>query len=229
MVKKKSNINESFYLCEGIWLNIDEKTLVDEKDGYKPLDITKHEDQVLIFEREAREWIFTPMANLVCDDIKNSDQYLPFKNAIFILFGIFSYIEKIQRYKAGRPYLDNDSGSAAILKDGFRVIFPDTPSSEKINNILERTRHNLMHMGMVGDKVLLNYGAEKDVEYIGSNNKIECIKINPSLALNAIAKDFDKYIEVLKNNSANDELVNNFAKVFNKVYKDEIGLLSNNE
>jgi hypothetical protein len=227
MTHEQSHINESFYLCEGIWLDTEQKTLVDQRDSGKTLDINKFEDQVLIFEREVREWIFSPMTNLVCDDIKSSDQYLPFKNAIFILFGIFSYVEKIQRYKAGRPYIGSDLGSAGILKDGFMTIFSNTSSRDKIDNILEYTRHTLMHMGMVGDKVLLNYGAEKDIEHFGSSKNIECIKINPRLALITLDNDFNQYLDSLRNHSANEELVDNFTKVFANIYKNEIDLLSN--
>jgi len=226
MTNIKSHIDESFYLCEGIWLDIEKKTLVDQKNDGKDLDITRYEDQVFIFEREVREWVFSPMTDLVCDDIKNSDQYFPFKNAIFTLFGIFSYVEKIQRYKTGRPYIGNDLGSAGILKDGFKTIFADTSSSDKIDNILEYTRHTLMHMGMVGDKVLLNYGAEKDVEHFGSSKNIECIKINPRLALITLDNDFNQYLDSLRNHSAK-ELVDNFTKVFASIYKVEIDLLSN--
>jgi hypothetical protein len=223
MMSKKLHIDESFYLCEGIWLDVDKKILIDQKDPGKVLDINKLEDQVLIFEREMTEWLYAPMIKLMSDDLENKSTYLPFKNATYILFGLFAYIEKLERYRQG---ITNKKNPAYILSTGFRRIF-NRHGSEATKKILERTRHSLMHMGMVGDKVLLNYGAEEDVEYIGSNTKIKCIIINPHSALNTIAKDFDEYVDAFRNKSANEELVDSFTKVFANVYKDEIDLIGN--
>ena len=41
---------------------------------------------------------------LLNDDKNNKSKYKPFKNSIFVLYGIFSYLEKIERYKSGKNY-----------------------------------------------------------------------------------------------------------------------------
>jgi len=225
----EDNINESFYLCEGIWLDKENKTLTDEDTSHK-LNINNIDDMIIIFEREVKAWLYEPMIRLMKDDQENKSSYRPFKNAIFMLFGIFSYIEKIQRYKDGKPYFSGDTESTKILTFGFKNIFKTNEDkkfgTEKISTILENTRHIMMHSGNIGDKVLLNYDYNNTnaVTYIGSNKNLSKIELNPYLMLSAIAKDFDTYIESIKNDTE-IELRNNFEKVFKSVYSDEIKLL----
>jgi hypothetical protein len=148
-----------------------------------------------------------------------------------MLYGIFSYIEKIQRYKDGKPYKSGDTESTSILTFGFKNLFkPDeesTYATKKIGVILENTRHTMMHFGNIGDKTLLNYDYENDVpvNYIGSNKHLSKIELNPGSMLITIAKDFETYMQNLKDNK-NIELRANFEKVFNAVYYDEISFLS---
>lgn len=207
-----------YYLCEGIWLKHSTKRLIDENNpNQKTLNITDLNDQILILEREVSEWIFHPMITLISEDYHNQSSFKPFKNAIFILFGIFSYIEKMQRYKIGNPYKTNDTNATNILCEGFQKIFNiEMYSKKKIKKILEATRHTMMHQGMVGNNVLLNYAFDFDIEY---NQNI--ININPKRVLEKIAKDFDEYIEELKH-GRNNPLIENFQNVFNDVYGDEI-------
>jgi len=226
----EGNVNENFYLCEGIWLDKENKTLIDEDTQHK-LDINNIDDMIIIFKREVTAWLYEPMIQLMKDDKNNKSSYRPFKNAIFMLFGIFSYIEKIQRYKDGKPYLSGDSESTKILTFGFKNLFKINENkkfgTEKISIILENTRHAMMHSGNIGDKVLLNYDYDNAnaVTYIGSNKHLSKIELNPYLMLSTIAKDFDEYLINIKNDTK-IELRNNFEKVFKSVYNDEIKLLS---
>ncbi len=228
----EGDINEDFYLCEGIWLDKKEKTLIDE-DTQNKLDINNIDDMIIIFKREVTAWLYEPMIQLMKDDKNNKSNYRPFKNAIFMLFGIFSYIEKIQRYKDGKPYLSGDSESTKILTFGFKNIFKsneyDKFGTEKISIILENTRHTMMHSGNIGDKVLLNYDYNnaKAVTYIGSNKQLSKIELNPYLMLSEIAKDFDSYLENIEN-TTETVLRDNFKKVFKSVYRDEISLIGKN-
>lgn len=227
----EGNINESYYLCEGLWLDKVHKTLTDEDNEKRKLDINNIEDKILILTREIEKWLLHPMLKLVQDDRENKLSYRPFQNAIFMLYGIFSYIEKIQRYKDGKPYKLGDTESTKILTFGFKNLFKldekNTYGTEKIGVILENTRHTMMHFGNIGDNTLLNYDYENNVPviYIGSNKHLSKIELNPGAMLIKIAEDFETYLQNLKD-SSKTELRANFEKVFSAVYHDEISLLS---
>lgn len=227
----EGNINESYYLCEGIWLDKEKKTLIDKNNQQRKLDINNLDEKILILEREIEKWLFHPMKKLLEDDLENKLSYRPFKNAIFILYGIFSYIEKIQRYKDGKPYRPEDTESTTILTFGFKNIFKpnqhDTFGTEKISTILENTRHTMMHSGNIGDKTLLNYDYNNTtpVTYIGSNKYLSKIELNPTSMLSEIEKDFETYMLNLKN-PRNTSLQANFKKVFDAVYSHEISILN---
>lgn len=226
----EGNINENYYLCEGLWLSTDIKTLVNKSNNQK-LNINNINDKIFILEQEVKEWIIHPMNKLVEDDRENKFNYRPFKNAIFMLYGIFSYIEKIQRYKDGKPYKSKDTESTKILTFGFKNIFKTTQDNQfgngKIEIILENTRHSMMHSGIIGDKVLLNYDYENNipVTYIGSNKQLNKIELNPIFMLSEIINDFNHYLIDLKDINKTT-LRKNFEIVFNIVYSDEISILS---
>jgi len=229
IAQKEGNKNEPYYLCENIWLNKKCKTLYDEK-AKKLLNINCIEDKITIFERETTEWLFFPMAYLLKNDIDNKSIYAPFKNSIYLLFGIFSYIEKTQRYKDGKPYISGATDSTKILTYGFKQIFKcedDTLyGNGKIEKILEETRHCMMHTGNIGDNVLLNsdYDNGVSVRYIGSNKKLEKIELNPRKMFQEIYADYKQYVLEIKN-VEKKETRENFEKVFDLVYKDEIKIL----
>ena len=225
-----STITEDYYLCEGIYLKANEKDLIDERKNGEQLDITKIEDKITIFEREVKEWIIHPMWTLLSDDLiidENNNatgfKYKPFKNAIFVLFGIFSYLEKMQRYHDKTKKDEKIDESAKTLSQGIERIFPNLKYIDIIN-ILKETRNQIMHTGMIGDGVLLNYIYEKEIEYIPKTKEI---KINPYKILKTIQKDFEDYIQKLKEpkNEDDKKLIENFKKVFNSYYNDEINHL----
>lgn len=230
-----------YYLCEGIWLNHSTKRLIDEYNpNQKALNITDLNDQILILEREVKEWLIHPIKTLLYEDENNTTSFKPFKNAIFILFGIFAYIEKIQRYRDGKfspknkigilqrffcknMNPKNNNNPSRILEDGFLRIFP-VEKGKKLKNILAVTRNKIMHTGMIGDRVLLNYEFSRAIKYHGVNNRIDSIEINPKKAFDVIKIDFDNYLKELRANS-NKSLIENFQNVFNEDYGDEIAKL----
>lgn len=229
-----STIIEDYYLCEGIYLKanneLNKKELIDENNSDKSLEITNIDDKITIFEREVKEWIIHPMWTLLRDDLiidENNNaidlKYKPFKNAIFILFGIFSYLEKMQRYHDKTKKDEKIDESADILSQGTERIFPNLIYID-IRNILKETRNQMMHTGMIGDGVLLNYAYEEEIKYIQETKEV---KINPYKILKAIEKDFEDYIQKLKEpkNKNDRELIENFKKVFNSYYNDEINHL----
>ena len=225
----EGNINESYYLCEGLWLDKESKQLIDKNKNDAIIDIKEFENKVYIFIQEVKEWIFHPMDILLNDDKNNKSIYKPFKNSIFILHGVFSYLEKIERYKIGRNYDENNSQSTKILMDSFQKIFKQNNKDyckKKIENILNATRNSLAHTGNIGDKVLVNYDYENSnaVEYIGSNKELEKVELNQSKMIEEIKIDFQNYLKKLVN-SNETELRENFEKVFDKIYEEEINYL----
>lgn len=225
----EGNINESYYLCEGLWLDKESKQLIDKSKNDAIIDIKEFENKVYIFIQEVKEWIFHPMDILLNDDKNNKSTYKPFKNSIFILHGIFSYLEKIERYKIGRNYEEDNSQSTKILIDSFQRIFKKDNKSygkEKIENILNATRNSLAHTGNIGDKVLVNndYENSNAVEYIGNKYQLEKVELNPSKMIEEIKIDFQNYLKKLVD-SNEIELRENFEKVFDKIYEEEINYL----
>ena len=225
---KEGNPEESFYLCESIWLDRDKKMLIDiEFPSPKLLNINDITDCIVIIEREIKEWLFEPMILLINNDLENKLNYRPFKNSIFVLYGIFSYIEKIQRFREGKFYSSGDNNSTKILTQGFKRLFPDNEQNDygnqKIGQILKNTRHSLMHFGNIGDKVLINNDYENSVPvvYLGSNRKIE---INPLEMIKIIINDFNSYLDELRDEN-NYKIRENFMKVFKSYYADEISIL----
>ena len=83
-----------------------------------------------------------------------------------------------------------------------------------------------MHTGNIGDKVLLNYDYENlnAVEYISSNKTFGKIELNPSKMIEEIKIDFQNYLKKLVNPNET-ELRENFEKVFDKIYEEEMNYL----
>lgn len=187
-----SIITEDYYLCEGIELKAKEKKLIDGNNNDKLLEIRNINDKITIFEREVKQWIIHPMWTLLRDDLiidENNNatgfKYKPFKNAIFVLLGIFSYLEKMQRYHERTKKNEKLDTSTDILYKGIKKVFTYLEINN-IRDIINETRNQMMHTGMIGDGVLLNYIYEKEIEYIPQNNEI---KINPHKMLKAIEED----------------------------------------
>ena len=231
MSQIEGDINESFYLCEGIWLDSCNNILQDRFDNNKDLNFANINDCILIFKREVENWLLEPMALLIDNDRAKKAKYFPFKNSIFALYGIFSYIEKIQRYKDGKPYTSNDPQSSKILTYGFKQLFPEDENTQygnnKIKNILKNTRHSLMHTGNIGDYVLNNNDYENinPVVYIGSSNNLQKIELNPYKMVLKIISDFNIYIVELREES-NTKSREHFKLVFDAYYHHEISMLS---
>ena len=234
-----STITEDYYLCEGIYLKANEKELIDERKCNKKLHIdTNDNDKITIFEREVKEWILHPLCILLEDDIEKIEKnengcekiihykYKPFKNAIAILFNVFAYIEKIQRYYNGTPFINGDRNSTALLVEGLKRIFNNLQNvnDDDLKDILKKTRHSMMHYGMIGDSVLLNYLHEDFDEAIKYDSTTKNIKISPYHLYNSILKDFENFIKLLKT-PTETILLSNFNIVFKKVYEDEINHL----
>ena len=223
-------ISEEYYLVVNMLFKPQERTIIDEKDGLNnTVKINTIEGKKAIFQREVEEWLLKPMEKLLDEDIvelRNGYNNKPFTNAIFVLFGLFVYIEKMELYRGnGTP---NDRGSTQRLVDGVKRIFNNLSlyPDKGIKHILERSRHNLMHQAMIGDDILLNYGFghndfEHAIDIIGEGKNQE-IRINPKKMYDKIYDDFTGYLTLIDDD---EDIKDKFIIFFDTVYKDEIELI----
>ncbi len=230
-------MSTKYELCLNIELDIDNRALEYAKDANSKtvLDITSIDSKIFIFQQEVRQWLFESIRTLIDKDIKfitNSPLPVSFKHGIFILFGIFSYIEKMQKYRGDQCPNGNNFCSGYLVKNGIKRIFADEPTimslgDSELQDIVKKTRNSLMHEAMIGDDVLLNYSSDEFIAPISihkSDNEIE-IRIAPILIFQKICQDFDNYIEILSNGE-DENLRNKFIEKFNAIYQKEIEILT---
>ncbi len=249
-------ISDDYYLCLGLKLNESDKTLIDTLNSNTLLNIDNTESRILILEREVNYWLLHPMKTLVEEDkldVENGYTYKPFRNSIFMLFGIFAYIEKMEEYRTQiaveivqhnsiykkiKSFLykslgyknDKDSSlpSVKLLMSGLKRIFLEELqgiSNTKLNTIIKHTRHKMMHQAMIGDDILLNLGFDDPIKYIHNDHLTKELRINPIKIYNKIAEDFTTYIELLRGNE-DEELIGSFNCNFQEVYNKEINILT---
>jgi hypothetical protein len=232
-------VSEKYYLAVNILFDVKEKKIIDEEDknNLTNIYITSTDGKKTIFKREVEEWLLKPMNNLLIEDkeeFMSGYKHKPFRNSIFVLFGLFAYIEKMELYRGNG--IPNDSKSTKRLVDGIKRIFVNLQSEEDnhIKDILKRSRHNLVHQAMIGDDILLNLGIDGSGNFndkIGFSNALDIvmadekqeIRINPIKMYDKIEKDFNDYLLLI---DSNDDIKDKFESFFNKVYKYEIDLIN---
>ncbi len=232
-------ISTSYELCLNIEINTNDKTLfyIIDKNTKIPLDITDLESKIIIFEQEVKGWLFNSMSELLESDINfisTSSHIVSFKHGIFILFGIFAYIEKMQHYRGDQcPDEKQKFCSGYLVKNGIKRIFSTEPTIQNINDdllieVVNKTRNNLMHEAMLDDDVLLNYSSNEFASPMSIhkyNGSIE-IRIAPILIVEKIYQDFDNYIAILRNDD-DENLKKKFIEKFDDIYRQEIEILNN--
>jgi len=237
--------SKEYYLAVNILFKGSEKKIIDEndRDNLQEIDITSIDGMKVVFKREVEEWLLEPIKNLLVEDGKEfmgNYKYKPFRNSIFVLFGLFAYIEKMEMYRGNRirsndeliTYKAIKSDSTKRLVDGMKRIFTNLSAyeDEQIKDILTRSRHNLMHQAMIGDNILLNLGINSNAEFddtIGFDNAVDIItddekpeiRINPIKMYEAIEEDFTNYLLSI---DYDDTVKYHFESFFNYVYKDVI-------
>ncbi len=253
-------ISDDYYLCLGLKLNESNKTLIDTQNSNTILNIDNTESRILILEREVNYWLLHSMQTLVEEDkldAENDYQYEPFRNSIFMLFGIFAYIEKMEEYRTKITIIHTEQrnsihkkiiiflckslgcennkntnlSSSKLLISGMKRIFPEELqgiSNTKLNDIIRHTRHKMMHQAMIGDDILLNLGFDDPIKYIHNDHLTKELRINPIKIYNKIAEDFTTYIELLRGNE-DEELINSFNRNFQEVYNKEINILTGSD
>ncbi len=230
-------ISSSYELCLNIEIDTNNKTLfyIIDENAKIPLDITDLESKTIIFEQEVRGWLFQSIEELLAKDIEfiqNSTHKVSFKHGIFILFGIFSYIEKMQKYRGDLCPNNQKNCSVFLIKNGIKRLFSDEESirnleDDELKKVVIKTRNNLMHEAIIGDDVLLNYSSDNFISPISihqNDNQTE-IRISPILIFQKISQDFDNYLEILRNNE-DENLKKKFIEKFDSVYRQEIEILA---
>lgn len=233
-------VSDDYYLVVDMEFIISEKKIFDRRNNNEEIDITSFEGKKKIFKREVKEWLFHPMKKLLEEDIeefKGEYKYRPFRNSIFILFGLFAYIEKMELYRGnGVP---DDRRSTQRLVDGVKRIFENLSNrnDNDIREILKRSRHNLMHQAMIEDDILVNLGLMQDksgdvylndnlfgkaIDIVSENGEQE-FRINSIRMYKRITEDFDNYLTEIESEG---ELRNSFTTFFDNVYTTEIEIIN---
>ncbi len=185
------------------------------------------EGKKTIFKLEVKEWLFHSIYKLLEEDYEDFEEkgyeHPPFRNSIFILFGIFAYIDKMELYRGNGKKSSNNR-----LVGGVKRIFTNLANKEEneIRDILRKSRHNLMHQAIIGDNILVNLGFgdvgfDEAIDIVNKDGKQE-IRIHPIKAYDTIIKDFEEY---LNNIDSDDDLKDKFEIFFDKVYKYEIDII----
>jgi len=153
----------------------------DEKTNtyVNPQDI---DDKIKIYERQVKGWFL----DRASDFLKNED------NDFIVLMIAISYIEGVEQY---RTVNGNGEGSRRVFTRGLRRIFSLSEEQTKLDEFYDQVRCGLFHTGMTRNKVILRRSFEKPIDF----SEPCVIKINPKKFLFEVKKDFDKYIEILKN------------------------------
>jgi len=233
-------VSDDYYLVVGMEFIISEKKIFDRRNNNEEIDITSFKGKKKIFEREVKEWLLHPMEKLLEEDIDEFSgeyKYRPFRNSIFILFGLFAYIEKMELYRGNG--LPNDRRSTQRLVDGVKRIFANLSNryDNDIREILKRSRHNLMHQAMIEDDILVNLGLMQNesgdvnlnnnlfgeaIDIVSENGEQE-IRINSIRMYDKITEDFDNYLTEIESEG---ELRTFFTTFFDNVYAAEIEIIN---
>jgi hypothetical protein len=201
---KKLAISKNYYYLDDVDNNfiLDDRIvskIIEEKDKSileSGLEYNDIETKILIFEDRINGW-FLDVAN----KLKENNE------AGFVIVMIsLGYVEGIQQYVEGAG---SDTGSKDCFVRGIKRIFTlDDRYDTLIENLYKGARCGLFHNFMTSSSISIS-GDYPDV--ILFNNNV--ISINPHKFIDCIRKDFEKYVEDLKNKE-NIVVRSNFEKRF---------------
>jgi len=178
-------------------------TIKAEKEPYeidKVLD-NNIETKILVYEDRTKGW-FLDFARKMSKE----------KNSEFVVLMIcMNYLEGNQQFREGRT---SKSESEKMLKIGLKRVCPDM-NEDNINYFIDKVRHGLFHDGMTRKGILLRY--DLSTLFFTFNDGEKWMTLNPSLFLREIEKDFESYINILKNKD-NQKERDNFEKHYKERY-----------
>lgn len=161
----------------------------------KILDIRDLETKILIYEDRVKEWFLE-----IAEGLKKNNE-----TGFAILQIALSYIEGNQQYREGKR---SDDQSFIFFKRGLKRIFNLKSNNQRLHDFYKEVRCGLFHDGMTRKKVTIS--CEFPTPLRITKNQI---KINPHEFLDNVKKDFNEYINRLKN-KRNKKLRKNFEKHF---------------
>jgi hypothetical protein len=166
--------------------------ITDEKTK-KILNTESLDDWIYIYEQEVKGWFLDCAEKL----LSSKREKLKLANGLVVLMICFSYFEGVEQYKQGES---SDRQSGKFFRESIHKIYPGKYSDAQINHLHDQTRCGLFHDGMTRGKVVFAYQFNEAI-YFDTN---DVIKINPEILLKDIKKDFDDFINELKNKNSID-------------------------
>jgi len=180
-------------------------TLIKQGDEYKVKEILDKniDTKILVYEDRTKGWFLNFARKLT--EQENSE--------FVVLMICMNYLEGNQQFREGKSSSEN---STKTLKRALQRIFKDNKEDE-IDFLIDKVRHGLFHDGMTKRGALLRYDLGIPF-FIFSINNEKWIEIEPSLFLEKIEGDFERYINTLKNKE-NSEERKKFEKHYNERYE----------
>ncbi|MBA7664288.1 hypothetical protein ES703_72346 [subsurface metagenome] len=161
--------------------------VIDNRNNKRlPYDINS---KILIYEDRQKTWFFE-----IADCLKLMNEA-----GFIILMIAVSYLEANQQFREGES---SNRDSMNTIGRALKRIFPEL-KEEWFEKIIDGARNGLFHSGITKKGVLIS-GNPKEVFTELQSNLI----INPHLFLDSIKKDYEDYIQLLKNPSNSQERIN---------------------
>lgn len=204
-MSKQISRNREIYLAPDILGKYrgDTPIVIDKRNNGQELDPTKLDDKIIIFQREVEGWFLEPATNL-------PSNLLRFENSFIVLMVCMAYLEGIQQYINGQS---SRGQSRIVFVESVRRLYPTKNFDERhIKKLYKKVRSGLFHNGMVSGGVIFNNDDFR--EPLAFEDDGNTILINSCLLLKDIKKDFEDYINILKDPAKSEERCN-----FNKMYK----------
>ena len=177
--------------------------MVDKIDPSVLYHPRKLDDKISIYKRQVNGWFIEP-AWLLLEPM--GDQ------ASFVILSIcFSYIEGVEQYRQGRTSKNN---SKSFFITSFKRIFGSEINDDRvIEKLYTKGRCGLFHDGMTNADVIYDMGLAT-VFMVVSHNGQEFIHFHPAELLFSIKRDFDGYIQELRQ-PTNVATRENFNRMYN--------------
>lgn len=125
--------------------------------------------------------------------------------ALLLLNPYFDMIASLSGYATEKP--------ETRVKNGIPMVFPELATESKVvEELFERLRNPMAHMGITRDRIILLDEFEEAIVW-GPYRGTDAIVINPRLWVKRISQHFDEFTARLRNQSPeNDALRGHFIK-----------------
>jgi len=181
--------------------------VVEDSDSGRSLDPRTLNDKIAIYEREVKGWFLDPALRLLESDEQSSTM----NNAFVIVMICMAYFEGVEQYKTG---VESNRRSKECFVDSVKRIYPGRFEKNQIEKFYEQSRCGLFHNGMTKGSVILSYEYGEALKIEGSGKRMK-IKISPKFLLADVKRDFEAYVNKLRQHDDHPELVReNFDRLY---------------